>query len=365
MKAAGRLWLLAGINAATLVMLPVIGLGGDGAGLTEILHGWVPALVYTNVTAVPALLLGQRVVEWLAVRHWPLTAAVVVASLVFAAGGCLAAQALLMWMGHHVPERFWAEYLRTLRGALLLSIVFGLGAFSYASMRERLRQTEERLHEKEVAEERTRKLAAEARLRSLESRLHPHFLFNTLNSISALIAVDPVRAEQIVGRLAALLRSSLDTTTRSLIPLEQELAIVQDYVEIERARFGDRLHGRVEVPADLRDAQVPPLSVQSLVENAVKHGISRERDGGEICVSASAENGQLRIAVSDTGAGFDLSAVEAGHGLDSLVGRLETLFSSSAHLSVSRREGRCVVEMVLPRSGPTAFAQGDGGPPRL
>jgi sensor histidine kinase YesM len=350
MTAAGRLWLLAVINAATMVMLPVMGLGGDRGGLTEILHGWMPALVYTNLTGVPALLLGERFVEWLTRRHWPLTAAVVVCTLAFAAAGCLAAQALLMWMGYQVPERFWAEYLRTLRGALLLSIVFGLGAFSYASMRERLRQTEERLHEKEVAEERTRKAAAEARLRSLESRLHPHFLFNTLNSISALIALDPARAEQIVGRLAALLRSSLDTTTRPLIPLEQELAMVQDYVEIERARFGDKLHGRVEVPPELRDAQVPPLSVQSLVENAVKHGISPERNGGEVCVSASARNGQLRITVSDTGAGFDLSAVEAGHGLDSLVGRLDALFSSRAHLAVSRRDGRCVVEMVLPRS---------------
>jgi len=350
MNATSRLWLLAGINAATLVMLPLIGLGDGDGGFAGILHGWMPALVYTNVTGVPALLLGQKVVEWLTRRHWPLTAAVVVSVLAFAAAGCLVAQALLMWMGTQVPERFWADYLRTLRGALLLSIVFGLGAFSYASMRERLRQTEERLHEREVAEERTRKLAAEARLRSLESRLHPHFLFNTLNTISALIAVDPARAEQIVGRLAALLRSSLDTTTRSLIPLEQELAMVQDYVDIERARLGDKLHGRVEVPAELRDAQVPPLSVQSLVENAVKHGISPERNGGEVCVSASAENGQLRIAVSDTGGGFDLSAVAAGHGLDSLVGRLDALFSSSAHLAVSRREGRCVVEMVLPRS---------------
>jgi sensor histidine kinase YesM len=351
MKATSRLWLLAGINAGTMVMLPVIGLGGgDVSGFSEILQGGIPALVYTNVTGVPAVLLGERVVEWLTRRHFPLTGAVLIATLAFAAAGCLVSQLLLMWMGNQIPERFWADYFRTLRGALLLSIVFGLGAFSYASMRERLRQTEERLHEREVAEERTRKLAAEARLRSLESRLHPHFLFNTLNTISALIAVDPARAEQIVGRLAALLRSSLDTTNRSLIPLEQELAMVQDYVDIERARLGDKLHGRVEVAAELRDARVPPLSLQSLVENAVKHGISPGRDGGEVCVSASAENGQLRIAVSDTGAGFDLSTVTAGHGLDSLVGRLDALFSSGAHLAVSRRDGRCVVEMVLPRS---------------
>jgi LytS/YehU family sensor histidine kinase len=136
-----------------------------------------------------------------------------------------------------------------------------------------------------------------------------------------------------------------------LIPLEQELAMVQDYVDIERARLGDKLHGRIDVSRELRDAPVPPLSVQSLVENAVKHGISPERNGGEVCVSASAGNGQLRIAVSDTGAGFELSTVEAGHGLDSLVGRLDALFGSRAHLAVFRREGRCVVEMVLPRSG--------------
>src|SRR5262245_78073 len=118
MRATGRLWLLAGINAATMVLLPVMGLDGGRSGLAEIVHGWVPALVYTNLTGVPALLLGQPLVEWLARWHWPLIAAVVVATLVFAAAGCLAAQAMLMWIGNQAPERFWASYLQTLRGAL-------------------------------------------------------------------------------------------------------------------------------------------------------------------------------------------------------------------------------------------------------
>ena len=126
--------------------------------------------------------------------------------------------------------------------------------------------------------------------------------------------------------------------------------MVEHYVDIERARFGDKLRGQVDSPAELGGARVPPLSVQSLVENAVKHGITPQRDGGEVWVSASADNGRLRIEVSDTGAGFDLTAIRAGHGLDSLVGRLDALFGDRAHLSVSRREGRCVVEMVLPRS---------------
>ena len=126
--------------------------------------------------------------------------------------------------------------------------------------------------------------------------------------------------------------------------------MVEDYVDIERVRFGDTLRGRVDVAAELREAQVPPLSVQSLVENAVKHGITPRRGGGEVVVSASAKDRQLTIEVFDTGDGFDLTALRAGHGLDSLVRRLDALFSSDAHLNVSRRGDRCVVQMVLPRS---------------
>ena len=347
MTPIGRVWLLLALNVSLAVVVPLIGLGG-GHGATDP-EAWAFALVYTNVTGIPALMAGPSMVERLAFR-WPLPAAVLVTTVFFAAAGCLAAQTLLMWTGVAVPENFWPQYFHTLSGALLLSVVFGLGAFSYASMRDQLRRTEEKLHEKEVADVRNEKLVAEARLRSLESRLHPHFLFNTLNSISALIRVDPARAEQMVGRLSALLRSSLDTSSRSLIPLAEELAMVEDYVDIERARFGDKLRGRVEVPAELRDAQVPPLSVQSLVENAVKHGITPQRSGGEVLVSASAENRQLTIEVSDTGDGFDLTALRPGHGLDSLIMRLDALFSAEARLNVSRRGDRCVVHMVLPRS---------------
>jgi LytS/YehU family sensor histidine kinase len=248
-----------------------------------------------------------------------------------------------------VPAHFWRQYFYTLRVATPLAIVFGLGATVHGSLRARVRLMEERLHEKEIAEERTRKLAAEARLRSLESRIHPHFLFNTLNAISSLIAVDPARAEQIVGRLATLLRASLDASNQPLIPLRQELAMVESYVDIERVRFGEKLRGAVEVPAELLDAQVPPLSVQSLVENAVKHGITPQSGGGEFLVKASADTGNLRIEVQDTGPGFDLAAIRAGHGLDNLVERLNAMFGAQARLNVLRRDGNCVVEMVLPR----------------
>jgi len=184
MTPIGRVWLLLALNVSITVVVPLIALG-SGQGTKGLLQGWALALVYTNVTGIPALLAGPSMVERLAFRRWPLSAAVLATTIFFMAAGCLAAQALLMWTGIAVPVHFWRQYLYTLCGALLLSILFGLGASSYASMRNQLRRTEEKLHDKEVAKVRTEKLLAEARLRSLESRLHPHFLFNTLNSISA------------------------------------------------------------------------------------------------------------------------------------------------------------------------------------
>jgi LytS/YehU family sensor histidine kinase len=146
-----------------------------------------------------------------------------------------------------------------------------------------------------------------------------------------------------------LLRAALDSSHQPLIPLREELAMVESYLDIERARFGDKLRGSVEIPAELRDTKVPPMSVQSLVENAVKHGITPQSGGGEVLITASAENGSLRIEVRDTGPGFELAAIPAGHGLDSVVERLDALFGAKARLNVFRRDGYSVVEMVVPR----------------
>jgi sensor histidine kinase YesM len=351
MASSDRKWIfsLVWINVAVAVIALLIqSTGRYPQGWTALLHILGYVLVYANVTAIPAILFGQTLIEKLVARRVRLVPAVLVVLLLFGAVGCLMAQAILNWIGVEHSTDFWREYFGTLRFAVLLAATFGMGAFFYGSMRERLRETEKKLHEKEIAEERLRKLVVEAQLRSLESRLHPHFLFNTLNSISSLIAVNPARAEQIVGRLGALLRSSLDNTNHPLIALDQELTMVEDYVDIEKVRFGDKVRARIEVGDGLRRAKVPPLSIQSLVENAVKYAITPQREGGEVLVTAAATNGSLRVEVSDTGPGFELGAIPAGHGLDNLVGRLDALFGSKGQLKVARIEGRCVVEMLLP-----------------
>jgi two-component system sensor histidine kinase AlgZ len=306
-------------------------------------------LIFANLTGILGMAIMGAITERLARRQLPVVA-VAIACITFVVPlGCLAAQALLILLGFAARQNFWAQYLHTLKVAMPLAIVFGLGALAYASLRGRLEVAELRLRQKELAEERTSKLAAEARLRSLESWIHPHFLFNTLNSISALIASDPARAEQIVGRLATLLRASLDSSNHSLIPLRQELSMVESYADIEKVRFGEKLRGSVQIPAELQETKVPPLSVQSLVENAVKHGITPQPNGGEFKVTARATDGAVHIEVRDSGPGFDFAAIPGGHGLDKLVQRLDALYGASASLSVSRHDGYSVVEMIVPR----------------
>ena len=345
-----RKWLfsLGWINVAVGVVVLIQFASGQIVSLRGLLNTLAYSLIYANLTGALGVLLMGSLVERMMLRKLPLFPAALLGFVAFTAVGCLASQLLLMWIGLVVPAHFWREYAHTLRVAMPLAVVFGLGALIHALLQERVAATEKKLHEKEMSEERARKLAVEARLRSLESRIQPHFLFNTLNSISALIAVNPARAEQIVGRLATLLRAALDNSMHSLIPLSQELDMVQSYVEIEKARFGDKLLGIVSVPGDLLQAQVPPMSVQTLVENAVKHGITPLNKTGEVRVTVAANNGNLQIEVQDSGSGFDLSVVPPGHGLNNLVERLDALFGDKACLKTSRRADGSVVAMVIP-----------------
>lgn len=343
-------------NLAVLTVLLVLLAAGQIRNQRDFLYSLAYSLVFSNLTSILAMLVVGPVLEHLAKRRrLPMVPVSIIAIVVIIPIGCLAAQAVLVLI-HFVPAgHFWSQYLHILKVASPLGVVFGLGALAYATLRARLEFTELRLHEKELDEERTRKLAAETRLRSLESWIHPHFLFNTLNSISALIPLDPARAEQIVGRLATLLRAALDSGSHSLIPLRQELALVESYLDIERVRLGSRLRASIEVPATLAATEVPPMSVQSLVENAVKYGIVPEPTGGEILITATdgaGPSGQksVRIAIRDSGPGFDLAAIPANHGLDKLVQRLDALYGDQAALNVSRRDGCSVVEMVVPTS---------------
>lgn len=338
------LWINSAVAVAFLIVLST----GQNWRTRDVLPSLGYSVVVANLTGLLGMLILGRLAEKFSLRKIPPLPLTLAGILVISAAGLLLAQAFFMAIGFVVPADFWRAYFQSMRVAMPLVLVFGLGALVHGSLRERIHAGEQKLKEKELAEEKAQKLATQARLSSLESRIQPHFLFNTLNSISALIAEDPARAEETVGQLAVLLRASLDTSNQPLISLRQELALVASYVDIQKVRFGDKLRGAVQVDDALQNAQVPPMSVQALVDNAVKHGITPQSGGGEFRVTATAANGSLRIEVQDSGPGFDLTAVRAGHGLDNLVERLDALFGAKAHLNAFRRDGHSVVEMVLP-----------------
>jgi two-component system sensor histidine kinase AlgZ len=249
--------------------------------------------------------------------------------------GCLLTDGVLVLFGVFRPAAYWRVFAADVRLCVVISVAFGAGTFLYESMRFKLQRAM-------LEEER-------ARFASLESRIHPHFLFNTLNSISALIREDPRMAERTVEQLSALLRYSLDMNASRLAILRNEMRIVTDYLDIEKTRFGDRLRYAIDVPDTLEELEVLPMAVQTLVENSIKHAVSPSRGGGEVRIAARIVEDRFEIEVSDDGPGFDASDIKEGHGLDSLRARLASVFAEDATLRIASAAGRTAVTISLPR----------------
>jgi two-component system, LytTR family, sensor histidine kinase AlgZ len=318
----------------------------------DLLEDFRFSLIYSNCIGSLAFLLIPRI--WMGTcehPQWLRWSARVVSMFTACVAGSLIAGLFFVLLRWQPMSLYWPQFLGSLKLAALLTIGAGLTIGIYSSLRERLDETTLQLRTKELERERALKLATEAQLASLESRIHPHFLFNTLNSISSLIPEDPARAERLVEQMAALLRFSLDANQSGLVPLASELKIVADYLDIERARFGDRLRYQIDVPADMNESRIPPLSLQTLVENSVKHAIAPDRAGGEIRITCASADGLCRVEVSDSGPAFQLESAPSGHGLDNLKDRLSALFGDRAALILQRVGGRNNLILSVPHAG--------------
>ncbi len=336
------------LGAAVVANMAVVGIEYP-VSIGFIFHTLLISLVYAYTIGTTAGLLlpviGARTAMLSPGRR---IAIMGVGIVILTVAGCAGASEILVLVKLRAAVDVWRGFWGIVRFSVVISLVLGFGMYFFETMRYRLAEASLELRTRQLDQERAQKLATEARLSSLESRIHPHFLFNTLNSISALIHDEPQRAEEIVGRLAALLRFSLDANQCSLVPLEQEFTVVRDYLEIEKARFGERLRYSIEVSPEVRQATLPPLSVESLVENSVKHAIAPRREGGEVKVTARAVDGAVEIEVADSGPGFSLEKIARGHGIDNLLGRLEVLYNGRAKLDVGSSDGRASVRLVLP-----------------
>jgi two-component system, LytTR family, sensor kinase len=179
---------------------------------------------------------------------------------------------------------------------------------------------------------------SDARLRTLQAELHPHFLFNTLHAISTLVHTKPDLADRMISRLSDLLRLTFDRAGVNQVPLQQELEFLQKYLEIEQTRFQDRLTVRFEIEPETLDAEVPRLILQPLVENAIQHGIAPRSGPGLVQVASGREGGRLWLEVRDDGVGLNAGArarLRSGIGLANTRDRLTCLYGDGHRLDFS------------------------------
>jgi two-component system sensor histidine kinase AlgZ len=283
-------------------------------------------------------------------------AIVSLALVVLAMIACAGAVVILTAVGHYQVDQMKTAWTASVKSASYFTLLFGIMATIIGELQGRLDRATLDIRTKERDEAEARRLAVEAQLASLESRVDPHFFFNTLNSIAALVRDDPSAAERVVEKLAAVMRSSLDRGGSALVSLEQEVGFVRNYLEIERVRFGDRLRYDLSIGEPAGRTLVPRLSLQTLVENSVKYAVSPRREGACIIVRAATQLGRTRIEVEDNGPGFngvDLSNLPGGHGLALLDARLRLQFGAAAEMGIDSVHARTCIWFDVP-SPPTS-----------
>ncbi|HEX2189460.1 MAG TPA: histidine kinase [Longimicrobiaceae bacterium] len=246
----------------------------------------------------------------------------------------LAEVVLLGVVSAALPVGFDAAYFLAMRSLGTLPVVGGAVALAHVvAVRERAERAAT-----EAAE--SRAALTEARLDALADQLRPHFLFNTLQGISTLIHRDPDGADRMLGRLGELLRASLTHSRARVVPLAEELRLVEEYLAIARERFGERLVAEVRAEPSALRAGVPPFLLQPLVENAVRHGLEERRAGGRVSVVCRVSGGALVLEVSDDGAGIDRGGPPAERvGLGNTRERLRALYGSGQALTMEARPG--------------------------
>ena len=273
---------------------------------------------------------------------WPLMAVSIVIGTLL---GYSAGNALANWItGFNEPGILDSSFRRGL-SIMVISLIPGIAMTLYFLNRGRLAAAEARVQA-------AQRQAAETQLRLLESQLEPHMLFNTLANLRVLIGMDPARAQAMLDQLISFLRATLSASrSSSHHSLQDEFARLADYLALMQVRMGERLRPLLDLPPELAALKIPPLLLQPLVENAIKHGLEPNINGGELRISARLEAGQLLLEVADSGVGLaSAPAVDGTHfGLQQIRERIATRYGSAARLDLQPgTAGGCVATLYLP-----------------
>lgn len=331
------LWLLGGLALAAAFALAAPGGLAETVAVALPLAAMLGALCISAPYVVAASTLGGgRSGRALATA----LVAAIASGLLWVVLGSLWVRLLALGPFPAAPARFTAA----------TALFFSVGTLGYllAIARCHLRAAEERLRAAERQALEAELLAREAELRALKAQLDPHFLFNSLNSVSALIGSDPKAARRMCLLLAGFFRKSLGLGRQREIPLAEELYLAETYLAIEQVRFGERLQVAMAIAEETLTLAVPPLLLQPLVENAVHHGVAQLIEGGEVRVSARRDGAELELTVENPCDPERPASRGTGVGLANVRARLGALFGEEGRLTVDARPERYRVSLRLP-----------------
>jgi len=230
---------------------------------------------------------------------------------------------------------------------VMISVVASSVATYFFYSLVRIRHSREMIEEERISRMAVEKDVLEAKLKMLQAQIEPHFLFNTLSNVVSLIDTQPVRGKAMLLDLTKYLRTSLSRTLPDKTMLDQEIEMIEAYLNIQKMRMDERLKFKIDVPDLLRRQYFPPMLLQPLVENALKHGLEPKVEGGEIMISAAKENNIMRIEVADTGMGFS-DFNKAGVGIANVRERLALLFGEKGSLTIEENKPqgvRAIIEV--------------------
>lgn len=281
-------------------------------------------------------------------RNWPRMIAIVIVAVPIAmvVGGELAGMLLGIRL---FPEGVLNS--KQLNNMLLFTLLATVAAVVFFSGRDNVIEAEAKAARESARAEAIARQALQTQLQLLQAQIEPHMLFNTLANLQGLIGLDPARAQQMLDQLIVYLRATLSSSRAEVTTLAQEFALMDAYLGLMSVRMGARLTFELELPAELRSAQLPPMLLQPLIENAITHGLEPKIEGGRIVVSAAARDGQLLVSVSDNGLGLDAPSAKSGThlGLANTRSRLSAIHGDLASLSLAPRDaGGALAQITLP-----------------
>jgi signal transduction histidine kinase len=349
-----RRWLF--VVTVTLLLTCLLTLatwGSPGAPAFNALHGRQNIAWLVWILLSPGIIAAARrfpfgdgtPMQWL-VRHLAVGAAFSVAAIALTDG----LHSLLTTLGVFTTVDPGAPLVASIATGLLL---YALIAVSYQAL-----SYHSAARAREAVAAKLRADLAEAKLAGIEGKLHPHFLFNSLNSIAALVRIDPPQAELMLEQLSDLLRATLRTNPLQEVPLDDALHLAEQYLAIERTRFQHRLRATIEASVAARRGRVPHLILQPLVENAVRHGLASLEGGGTVMVTAKVDDETLLLTVEDDGVGYGNAPPEragSGLGLNAVRSALSHLYGSAQRVDICARDPRgTTVTVALPYRPVTA-----------